>query len=68
MKDHSYDLTQSNSSLRSGSLVSLKDYFVGDDHSPNPYASIDDFLDETWSLDAASSDKDSRGTNHFLLS
>lgn len=46
----SNESTQSQNYLESGSFVSIKDYFVGEDNSKNPYASIDDFLDETWNL------------------
>ena len=38
-----------------GSFMSLKDYLAADNVSTNPYASIDDFLDETWNLDVSSS-------------
>ena len=62
MKNYSNDLNRSKSPLRPVSFMSLKDYLVGDT-SPNPYASIDDFLDENWGVDLSVVREDDRLPN-----
>lgn len=68
MKDHSPHASSSKKPLGTDSLVSLKDFLVGQNDSPNPYASIDNFLDDTWNLNISSvADSDGR-PNRLSLS
>jgi hypothetical protein len=50
MKKLSLESIQVQDPLEPALFVSLKDYFVGEEQAPNPYASIDDFLDEIWNV------------------
>ena len=61
MKYQSDNLSQLQDNLKPGSFMSFKDYLAADNVSTNPYASIDDFLDETWNL--ATSSLGSHSTN-----
>ena len=54
MKYQSDNLNQFQDALKPGSFMSFKDYLAAEDVSTNPYASIDDFLDETWNLNSSS--------------
>ena len=63
--DRSDQLNQVKDNLKSGAFMSLKDYLAADDVSTNPYASIDDFLDETWNLDVSSPGNDTNQLPHI---
>ena len=65
MKDHSSHSNSSKKPLGADSLVTLKEFLVGQDDSPNPYASIDNFLDDTWNV-TVSPAKDSDGQTRRL--
>lgn len=54
MKHLSNESTQPPVTLETDSFVSLKDYLGREEASTNPYASIDDFLDDTWNLNLTS--------------
>ena len=54
MNYKSDDYKQIRDDLKPGSLMSLTDYLASDNISTNPYALIDDFLDETWNFSGSS--------------
>ncbi|MCM1983087.1 hypothetical protein [Lyngbya confervoides] len=55
MKHSSFIHPAEHDALNHRSFINLKDYLNGAVVTPNPYASIDEFLDETWNLAAPES-------------